>query len=185
MATMTKIVNIRTRVAVKTINPPICGTVKGVIMTTGDILKCLCKRALVEEVLPDGSTIKLNMSNYYIDNGAGLDAKKNMPSSEKKPVDNPARFKVPVSPATNAEKQVVETKTEEDNGATAVDDVAENVAIEAEAEPIEDVFVTGMSVEGDDTCNDIDATVTETATDITVTQNTNNNTYSNKKKKHR
>lgn len=182
MATMTKIVNIRTRVAVKTINPPICGTVKGVIMTTGDILKCLCKRALVEEVLPDGSTIKLNMSNYYIDNGAGLDAKKNMPSSEKKPVDNPVRFKVPVSPAVNAEKQVVETKTEEDNGVTAVDDVAENVAIEAEAEPTEDVFVTGMNVEGDDNTED---NVTETATDITVTQNTNSNNYSNKKKKHR
>lgn len=181
MATMTKIVNIRTRVAVKTINPPICGTVKGVIMTTGDILKCLCKRALVEEVLPDGSTIKLNMSNYYIDNGAGLDAKKNMPSSEKKPVDNPARFKVPVSPAVNAEKQVVETKTEEDNGVTAVDDVAENVAIEAEAEPTEDVFVTGMSVEGDDNTED---NVTETTTDITETQNINNN-HSNKKKKHR
>ena len=74
MPAMTKRVNVRTVVAVRTINPPISGTVSNVIMSTSDILKCLCRRAIVDEVLPNGKTIRLNMRNYYLDNGAGLDA---------------------------------------------------------------------------------------------------------------
>ena len=74
MAAMTKKVNVVTRVAVRTTNPPISGSYKNIIMSTSDILKLLCKRASVEEVLPDGTTVKLNMKNYYLDNGAGLDA---------------------------------------------------------------------------------------------------------------
>lgn len=75
MAAMTKRVNIKTTIAVRNTTPPVCGTYKDIVMTTGDILKCLCKRAVVEEILPDGSIIRLNMKNYYTDNGAGLDAK--------------------------------------------------------------------------------------------------------------
>ena len=68
MPARTKRVNVTTVVAVRTTNPPICGTLKNIEMTTGDILKCLCKRAFVEEILPDGSTVRLNMKNYYTDN---------------------------------------------------------------------------------------------------------------------
>lgn len=182
MPAMTKIVNIRTRVAVKNVNPPICGTVKGIVMTTGDILKCLCKRALVEEVLPDGSIIKLNMSNYYTDNGAGLDAKKNIPTPVKKPTETIERFKVPVSPVVETEKQVVETMTEEDNNI-----IAENIVIEAKAEPAETVFVTGMSTEADDVSDDAVDTVTETATNVAEVCNATiyNRQPNNKKKKHK
>jgi len=74
MPAMTKKVNIQTTVAIRNINPPICGRYTGVIMSTSDILKCLCRRAQVDEVLPDGRLVRLNMSNYYLDNGAGLDA---------------------------------------------------------------------------------------------------------------
>lgn len=74
MPAMTKKVNIQTTVAVRNINPPICGRYTGIIMSTSDILKCLCRRAQVDEVLPDGRLVRLNMSNYYLDNGAGLDA---------------------------------------------------------------------------------------------------------------
>lgn len=76
MPTMTKRVNINAPVAIRTITPPIYGRVSNIVMTTGDILKCLCKRAVVDEILPDGSTVRLTMKNYYTDNGAGLDAKK-------------------------------------------------------------------------------------------------------------
>lgn len=74
MAAMTKRVNINAPVAIRNITPPIYGVCKNVIMSTGDILKCLCKRAIVDEILLDGSTVRLNMRNYYTDNGAGLDA---------------------------------------------------------------------------------------------------------------
>ena len=46
--TRTKRVNIVAHVAIRNITPPIYGTLKDVVMTTGDILKCLCKRAKVE-----------------------------------------------------------------------------------------------------------------------------------------
>ena len=78
MPPMTKRVNVVTRIAVRTVNPPISGSYKNIIMSTSDILKCLSKRASVEEILPDGSTVKLNMKNYYLDNGAGLDAYANV-----------------------------------------------------------------------------------------------------------
>lgn len=184
MAAMTKIVNIRTRVAVRNVNPPICGTVKGIVMTTGDILKCLCKRAQVEEVLPNGTTVKLNMSNYYTDNGAGLDAKKNIPAPEKKHVEDIERFKVPVSPVEETEKQVVETKTEEEK-VTELEAVPE--IVEETAEEKETVFVTSMSVEGDTTDANAETTTTVT-TDVTVDDEStpatvNNNSKKNKKKK--
>lgn len=109
MPSMTKRVNVYAQVAVRNVTPPIHGTCKDIIMTTGDILKCLCKRARVEEIMPDGKTVRLNMSNYYTDNGAGLDASKSV-TKEVKKVEEPARFKVPVAPKA----QVVETKTSKD-----------------------------------------------------------------------
>lgn len=109
MPSMTKRVNVYAQVAVRNVTPPIHGTCKDIIMTTGDILKCLCKRARVEEIMPDGSIVRLNMRNYYTDNGAGLDASKSV-TKEVKKVEEPARFKVPVAPKA----QVVETKTFEE-----------------------------------------------------------------------
>lgn len=185
MAAMTKIVNIRTRVAVKTVTPPICGTVKGIVMTTGDILKCLCKRAQVEEVLPDGRTVKLNMSNYYMDNGAGLDAKKNLPAPEKKLVEKIERFKVPVAPADEAEKQVVETKTEENDDTTVIDMTTNNNVTKAETETVETAFVTGMSIEGDTPTDDTVNTTTETVANTVEAQNTSKTSSNNKKKKNK
>lgn len=105
MPAMTKRVNIRANVAVRNVNPPIHGTCNDVIMTTGDILKCLCKRAHVEEILPNGTTVTLNMKNYFTDNGAGLFVKKDKPVTEKKPEPKKA-------PEAPTEAQVVETADE-------------------------------------------------------------------------
>lgn len=105
MPTMTKRVNINAPVAIRTITPPIYGRVSNIVMTTGDILKCLCKRAVVDEILPNGSTVRLTMKNYYTDNGAGLDAKK------VEVVSQPA--KVPEVKKTEDEKSSDEPKTED------------------------------------------------------------------------
>lgn len=75
MPAITKRVNIKATVPVRNINPPIYGTCKDITMTTGDILKCLCVRAIVDEILPDGSTIRLSMKNYNLDNAAHLNTK--------------------------------------------------------------------------------------------------------------
>lgn len=108
MPAMTKRVNIRANVAVRNVNPPIHGTCNDVIMTTGDILKCLCKRAHVEEILPNGTTVTLNMKNYFTDNGAGLFVKKDKPVIEKKPEPE----KVDKAPEAPEKAPVVETADE-------------------------------------------------------------------------
>lgn len=87
MPTMTKRVNIRTTMPVRNVTPPINGTLHDVIMTTGDVLKCLSKRAIVDEILPDGSTVRLTMRNYYTDNGAGLYVSKESADSTNKKVE--------------------------------------------------------------------------------------------------
>lgn len=74
MPSMTKRVNITTTIPVRTVTPPLSGTYKDIIMSTGDILKCISRRAIVDEILPNGTTVRLTMRNYYTDNGAGLDA---------------------------------------------------------------------------------------------------------------
>lgn len=65
---MVKLVNITSKVAIRTVTPKICGTHENVLMSTGDILRCILMRARVEEILSDGSTVILNLSNYNKDN---------------------------------------------------------------------------------------------------------------------
>ena len=63
----TKIVNINARIPVKTVAPPIYGVKNGIEMTISDILKCLTRRAIVHQVLSDGSTIQLTTKNFRED----------------------------------------------------------------------------------------------------------------------
>ena len=91
MPAMTKRVNIRTTVPVRTITPPLSGSKKNTIMSCSDILKCLCRRAIIDEILPDGHTVRLTMDNYCKDNGAGLDAyhPKKAAAQTKETISNP------------------------------------------------------------------------------------------------
>lgn len=61
---MDKIVNVRATSAVRSVTPPILGTVLNIKMTSGNILNCLCRRAVVEEVFANGTYLKLNLGNY-------------------------------------------------------------------------------------------------------------------------
>lgn len=206
MSNMTKYVRVRTQVAVRNVNPPICGTYEG-IMTTGDILKCICKRAIVHEILPDGKTVRLNMSNYYIDNGAGLNAEVHHPV-EKKVVENPSRFKVPDVPKTS----VVETKTDDNANSNdsvnvadlnmpateeVVNAVPENDTVVNEAAPVSesetveaaDTSNTEESVETTENSNveeteSVEETADTSNTETATSQNNHNNyQYYNKKNK--
>ena len=121
MPAMTKRVNINAKVAIRDVKPPIYGTLNNVVMTTGNILKCLCKRAIVEEILPDGSTVRLTMKNYYTDNGAGLTAAPD-PTKKKKST-KPQKTGIKVEKETPKEpeavkEEVVETVKEPEIEAT-------------------------------------------------------------------
>ena len=130
MPAMTKRVNIQTVTAVRTITPPISGSYRNVIMSTGDILKCLCRRAKVEEILPDGTTVKLNMSNYYLDNGAGLDAhaaiKKEAAAAKKAAVEAKKANKKPAAKRDKAPEAPVVTEEAPQTEAPVVETTSEN-----------------------------------------------------------
>lgn len=130
MNTMTKLVNIKAPIAIRTVTPPIYGEYEKIIMTTGDILKCLCRRAIVDEVLPDGSTIRLNIRNYCIDNGAGLDAINTHPLVEK-------TVEVTESPITDSLNDVQTSASVENSDTDEVESVMEAM-VEEESESVEE-----------------------------------------------
>ena len=165
---MTKRVNVYAQVAIRTITPPIYGTCKDIIMTTGDILKCICKRARVEEILPDGRTVRLNLRNYYTDNGAGLDAKANVKKEEKNPEAQPARFKVPVAPSTS-KAQVVETnKTDDNEKQDSINAVETTESDEIENADVETAYFGTVFIDEDPPVKDVES-VTITSTDSAET----------------
>lgn len=64
MKKLTKVVNIYPSGAIVGVNPPIRSVVKRVTKSIDEIRTCLMARATVEEILSDGSVVKLNISNY-------------------------------------------------------------------------------------------------------------------------
>lgn len=170
MSAMTKRVNVRATVAVRNTNPPIYGTYKNIIMTTGDILKCLTKRATVDEILPDGSTIRLNYKNYYTDNGAGLDAKgeikvikpKQPPVKKAAPVE-PEKPTADISfndaPMSNIDTKEIVEKQVEISAVETAETHAEPIVLITEDDSKEDTIVT------DDETPAEEVTKTENAVD--------------------
>lgn len=61
---LTKVVNIYPEMPITGVNPPIRSVVKRVTKSIKEIRTCLMARAVVEEILPDGSTVRLDMTNY-------------------------------------------------------------------------------------------------------------------------
>lgn len=165
MPSMTKRVNVTTTIPVRTITPPLNGTYKNIIMSTGDILKCISRRAIVDEILPNGMTIRLTIGNYYKDNGAGLDAAERavaskikdeehveLPKSEEKtsPVEKEEKApEVPVEPDDSADNETA-TSAEEETGANetaVVETTNEETEPEASVEHTADVGVAQAAEE--------------------------------------
>lgn len=175
--TMTKRVNVRANVAIRNINPPIYGTCNNIIMTTGDILKCLCRRAQVEEILPDGRTVKLNMSNYFTDNGAGLSASTVV---EKKNTNEPTITLVTdentdtvkdscaeISSVENVETNETDAVEEAAPADEDVVDIAAESVDAAEETPIEEEHHEDENVEAEVVEDVVDTTVdSEDTTDV-------------------
>lgn len=200
MAPMTKRVNVVTRIAVRNVTPPISGSYKNIVMSTSDILKLLCKRASVEEVLPDGRTVKLNMRNYYLDNGAGLDAYAGVNMDDK--YNDNKDSKKSRGPLVHIPKKVTPPDKPEEQKQPTLEVVTELSGIIEHESPvtinldiaIEDIEATEAKPDNiQEEENEIEEEVdteesVEESTDETVVQPTNNttsNSYHKKKKKKR
>ena len=66
--TMVKKVNVIANIPVRTVSPAMQGKYFGIAMTPANILKCLNARAIVDEILPDGTKVRLTKKNYNRDN---------------------------------------------------------------------------------------------------------------------
>lgn len=64
MSKNTKIVNIYPTMPITRVNPPIRTMVRNVTKSIDEIRACLMARATVEEVLSNGKTVRLDISNY-------------------------------------------------------------------------------------------------------------------------
>lgn len=101
---MTKVVNIYPKSIIYSLNPPIRFPAKGVTRTVEDIYKCMVARAIVDEVLSDGSTIRLTFANYDKDNTPKVEE----PKKEETPIAEPV-----MAPAVEQQSVTEEPKKEE------------------------------------------------------------------------
>lgn len=128
-----KIVNVNAPIPVKTTTPPIYGTRSNIKMTYSDILKCLCRRATIHQVLSDGSTVQLTTKNFRYDFEADLQAKKAGAKTEEKAIVKDTKEEPHVgeytkadkykSVATNPEDLPEESKVEEEQPTGSIDDI--------------------------------------------------------------
>lgn len=99
-----KIVNVNAPIPVKTTIPPIYGVRTGIKMTYSDILKCLCRRATIYQVLSDGSTVQLTTKNFRYDFEADLQAKKAAEAVVEKPVEKDPKEEPHIGTYSKADK---------------------------------------------------------------------------------
>lgn len=65
---MIKRVNIYPTKPIRSVNPVIFGVVRNITKSDKEIRACIIERAAVEEILPDNTIVKLDLSNYNTDN---------------------------------------------------------------------------------------------------------------------
>ena len=150
----TKKVNIYPSTPIVSVTPPIRTTVKGATKKIETIRKCIIARAKVEEVLPTGDTVILDLSNYDKDNRFNTESKMDIPETPADPI-------VPDAPVV--EEPVKEEPTKEEETVVEEAPVVEESVKEEPVKDEETVVEEAPVVE--DPANDTEETVEEDAED--------------------
>ena len=145
----TKKVNIYPSTPIVSVTPPIRTTVKGATKKIETIRKCIIARAKVEEILPTGDTVILDLSNYDKDNRFNTESKMDIPETPADPI---------VPDATVVEEPVKEEPVKEEETVveeapvveTPADDTEETVEEDAEEEEVEAPDVDEINAALDD-----------------------------------
>lgn len=160
---MYKKVNIYPQTPITNIRPPIRSVTKKVTRSEEDIRACIIARAKVEEILPDGSIIRLNLTNYNTNN---YDKKPNKDdtietpkevntnTSVGKPEDEPRQFTYNNRYGKNKKKnkyyqpsKITETVTKEESTESKSDVTAAEAIVSAKVADTEDVLVETIDVD--------------------------------------
>lgn len=159
----TKLVNIYPTYPIVTITPPIRCPIKNVRKTIPEIRECIIKRAVVEEILEDGSIVNLDFANYDKDNtkkGSIEDLFKKeekkefvKPSIEQitKPIEEPIieeSIETPVEEAVVEE--TIETPVEEAVVEEVIETSVEEAVVEEPTAEAEEVVESEEAVSEDD-----------------------------------
>lgn len=145
---MIKKVNITTTLPVRTVTPILNAntTYHNLRMNTGDIYRCICMRAFVEEVLATGVVVKLDSSNYNRINGPVPAEVANINVAKKEIIDDkPEQDTVPEAPINEDEDPSIEAVSEyesaeedtEEEAPTDIKEVVETIRTEADDLPKE------------------------------------------------
>ena len=145
----TKKVNIYPSTPIVSVTPPIRTTVKGATKKIETIRKCIIARAKVEEILPTGDTVILDLSNYDKDNRFNTESKMDIPETPADPI---------VPDATVVEEPVKEEPVKEEETVVEeapvveapADDTEETVEEDAEEEEVEAPDVDEINAALDD-----------------------------------
>lgn len=159
--TMTKKVNINAKIPVRTIVPPIYGVINGVSMSPANIFKCLNHRAIIDEVLSDGSTVRLTMKNYNKDNSWMV--KKADETSFEELVDSS------FIPEESSEEEVENTGDDSGESVDTVDEAPVVMINGGEVEPVTDVIVEVSTIDDEAVPEDMLVDPVELPVDVVVT----------------
>ena len=108
----TKLVNIYPTYPIVTITPPIRCPIKNVRKSIPEIRECIIKRAVVEEILEDGTVISLDFANYDKDNSKKETLEDLFKKEEKKEFVQPEYEEIQ-APVEDVAEEVTETLAEE------------------------------------------------------------------------
>ena len=144
---MTKKVNIYPSTPIVSVTPPIRTTVKGATKKIETIRKCIIARAKVEEILPTGDTVILDLSNYDKDNRFNTESKMDIPETPADPI-------VPDAP-------VVKEPVKEEEPAKEEETVVEEAPVVEE--PVKEETVVEEAPVVETPADDTDETVEEHA----------------------
>ena len=170
-----KVVNINATIPIVNVTPQLYGYREGIKMTLSDILKCLMRRAIIHEVMPDGSTIRLTLKNFRDDNRALMKAEKKEKKTEEQP-------KVEESEVASQEL----SQKQEDRPVVFVT----GMSLEGDVPAVDeqpDVLTTSASTSDEEVVIEAEqsnpAKVEEAAATVTTTRSTSTKRSSSKKRK--
>ena len=134
----TKKVNIYPSTPIVSVTPPIRTTVKGATKKIETIRKCIIARAKVEEILPTGDTVILDLSNYDKDNRFNTESKMDIPETPADPivpdapaVDEPVKEEEPVKEKETVVEEAPVVEAPADDTEETVEEDAEDEEVEA------------------------------------------------------
>lgn len=146
----TKLVNIYPTYPIVTITPPIRCPIKNVRKTIPEIRECIIKRAVVEEILEDGSIVNLDFANYDKDNTKKGSIEDLFKKEEKKEFVKPSIEQITKPIEEPIIEESIETPVEEAVVEETIETPVEEAVVEESTAEAEEAVESEEAVSEDD-----------------------------------